>query len=129
MNGNEVEWDRIYKHLNGYKKFIHGNHDSNKKIEYYINRYDMEDIGLASLYSYSKKRKFYLSHYPTYTMNYEDKKNPLINLFGHTHQKNNFFNNNPYMYHVGLDSHNCTPVSIEEIIQDIKKYLIEKKGG
>lgn len=125
MGGNEPEWNRIYKILNGHKKFIHGNHDTLTKIERYVNEYNMEDLGLATIYKYSKKKKFYLSHYPTYTMNYEDKKNPLINLFGHTHQKNNFFNNNPYMYHVGLDSHNCTPVSIEQIIKDIEKYKIE----
>lgn len=122
MGGNEPEWDRIYKALNGTKKFVHGNHDTVAKIDRYVNEYNMEDLGLAALYRYSKKRNFYLSHYPTYTTNYGDKQIPLINLFGHTHQKNNFFDNNPYMYHVGVDSHNCTPVSIETIIKDIETF-------
>ena len=64
MGGNEAQWNRIYKVLNGNKKFIWGNHDTTKKIERYINEYKMEDLGLASLYRYSKKRNFYLSHYP-----------------------------------------------------------------
>ena len=122
MSGNETEWNRVYKVLNGEKIVIWGNHDTNNKINKYQNEYGMTYIGLAALYKYNKKKMFYLSHYPTYTTNYKDNKNPLINLFGHTHQKNNFFDNNPYMYHVGLDSHNCTPVSIEEIIKDIETF-------
>ena len=87
----------------------------------------MECWGLAAIYKYSKKYRFYLSHYPTYTANYDDdKSHPLINLYGHTHQKEKFFNNNPYMYNVALDAHNCTPISIDDIIKDILKYKGEK---
>lgn len=128
MNGNEVEWDRIYKHLNGYKKFIHGNHDSNKKIEYYINRYNMEDIGKVFIYTYSKRKKFYLSHYPTLVSNFKDKKF-FWNISGHTHSTNTFEHGDYCVYNISLDAHNNMPVSIEEIIQDIEKYLIKKKGG
>ena len=122
MSENETEWNRVYKVLNGKKFIIWGNHDTNNKIIKYETEYNMTYLGFAYLYKYNKKKMFYLSHYPTYTTNYKDNKNPLINLFGHTHQKNNFFDNNPDMYHVGLDSHNCTPVSIEEIIKDIEEY-------
>ena len=52
----------------------------------------------------------------------------MINLYGHTHQKENFFNDNPYMYHVGLDAHNMYPVSIEQIIKDIEKKVREKEN-
>ena len=122
MGGNEKEWNRIYENLNGEKNFIIGNHDTSNKIDKYIFDYDMTCEGFASIYKYSKKYHFYLSHYPTYTANYDDnKKHPLINLHGHTHQKTKFFNNNPYMYNVALDAHNCTPISIEQIIEDIKK--------
>ena len=123
MSGNEYEWNRIYKALNGEKNFIIGNHDTTNKIDKYIFDYDMVCMGYAAPYRYSKKYRFFLTHYPTYTANYEEWKMPLINLHGHTHQKNKFFNNNPYMYNVALDAHNCTPVSIEQIIKDIKKEL------
>lgn len=127
MGGNEKEWNRIYKNLNGDKIFIIGNHDTSNKIDKYVFDYGMTCEGHASLYKYSKRYRFYLSHYPTYTANYDDnKKYVLINLHGHTHQKTKFFNNNPYMYNVGVDAHDCTPVSIEQIITDIKKYLINK---
>ena len=121
MSSNEKEWNRIYKQLNGHKYFIVGNHDTTNKIKLYEQDYGIVNLGYANIYKY-KKYHFYLSHYPTYTANFDDnKKQPLINLFGHTHQSNNFFDNNPYMYHVGVDSHFFTPVSIDNIIEDIKK--------
>ena len=47
----------------------------------------------------------------------------IINLYGHTHQKSNFYMDNPTMYHVGVDSHNCYPVEINDIITDIKNQI------
>ena len=72
------------------------------------------------------KMSIYLSHYPTMTANYdEDNKHfsqHVINLHGHTHQQTNFLQpDNPFMYHVGMDSHNCTPVHIDEVITDIRQ--------
>ena len=49
----------------------------------------------------------------------------LVNLFGHTHQKTNFYNGIPFMYHVGVDSHLCYPVKIERIIEDIKNEIAD----
>ena len=124
MGGNEPEWNRIYKVLNGHKKFIHGNHDTLTKIERYINEYNMKDLGLAAIYKYSKKKKFYLSHYPTLVDNHENDKF-FWNLSGHTHSKSLFHNGSGCIYNVAMDAHNCTPVSIEQIIKDIEKYKIE----
>ena len=124
MSSNEKEWDRIFKLLYGKKYFIIGNHDTDNKILRYENEYNITNLGLSYIYKYNKKWRFYLSHYPTFTSYPSDDKHypPLINLYGHTHQKTNFFNNNnPFMYHVGVDSHNCSPVSIEQIIIDIEK--------
>jgi len=46
----------------------------------------------------------------------------VINLHGHTHQQTNFLQpDNPFMYHVGMDSHNCTPVHIDEVMTDIRQ--------
>lgn len=121
MGGNEVEWNRIYKVLNGNKKFIHGNHDTKNKIERYVSEYNIENLGLASLYRYSKKRNFYLSHYPTLVGNHEEEKF-YWNLSGHTHSTNSFEYGEKCVYNVAIDAHNCTPVSIEQIIKDIEKY-------
>ena len=62
-------------------------------------------------------------------MNYDDvkKHHPLINLHGHTHYQNKFYNDNPYMYNVGVDSQDGYPVSIDKIKADIKEKLNEQE--
>ena len=93
------------------------------------NEYWFEYHGYVDVLHYSKHKTFYLSHYPTITDNFDDnKRNHVINLYGHTHQSTNFYQNNPYMYHVGLDSHNLYPVSIEQIIEDINKQVKIERG-
>lgn len=124
LGGNEPEWNRIYKVLNGHKKFIHGNHDTLTKIKRYVNEYNMEDLGLATIYKYSKKKKFYLSHYPTLVDNHESDKF-FWNLSGHIHSKYLFNTRLECVYNVAMDAHNCTPISIEQIIKDIEEYKIE----
>ena len=64
-----------------------------------------------------------MSHYPTLTANFDDKKfsQHVIALHGHTHQRTNWLHlDNPFMYHIGLDSHNNMPVHIDEVLADIK---------
>ena len=72
---------------------------------------------------------FYLSHYPTFTANLEKEslKKCIINLYGHTHQKSNFYNDIPFMYHVGVDSHNCTPVLLDDVIAECEAKVMECK--
>ena len=33
------------------------------------------------------------------------------------------FRVNFFMYHVGVDSHNCTPVKLDDIIEEIKRTI------
>jgi hypothetical protein len=71
-----------------------------------------------------KKYQFYLSHHPTLTSNLDKTpflKMHLINLFGHTHQQNHFHQDIPYMFHVGMDSNNCTPVLLDDAIEMMKQ--------
>lgn len=121
MGGNEKEWNRIYKNLTGNKIVITGNHDTINKIARYELEYNMTCCGLATIYRYSKKRKFYLSHYPTLVNNYENNKFFWC-LSGHTHSTNCFENGKGCVYNVAVDAHNCTPVSIEKIIKDIEHF-------
>lgn len=124
LGEDKEEWDRIYKHLNGNKIVIIGNHDTKNKIDKYESDYHMSCLGYATIYQYSKKRVFYLSHYPTLVGNYDNKKF-LWNLSGHTHSTKLFQYENEKIYNVAMDAHNCTPVSIEQIIKDIEKYRQE----
>ena len=35
----------------------------------------------------------------------------------------NFYNEQPFMYHVGVDSHNCYPVLLDDVITEIKNEI------
>lgn len=86
-------------------------------------------------FDYAKQFKafgynLFLTHYPCLTgsLEVDDPKKTLINLYGHTHQKTKFYEDRPFMYHVGMDAHNCTPVNIEQIIFDINEKYKECKS-
>ena len=122
---NDVEAAIPYiNQLNGTIRWIYGNHDTEKKIDRIMDECpNVWAIGYADLIKYDKKFSIYMSHYPTLTANFDDKhfSQHVINLHGHTHQQANWLQpDNPFMYHVGVDSHNCTPVHIDEVITDIR---------
>lgn len=120
--GNVEEGLKLIAQLNGNLHIIRGNHDTDKKVEKYLELPNVVTVEFATIYKY-KKAIFWLSHYPTITSNYDDDKpwaKHLVCLFGHTHQEQPFYNDNPYMFNVGMDAHNCTPISIEEIIENIR---------
>lgn len=127
LNDTDAGIEKVNQ-LNGRKVIILGNHDTPIRIERYREELnDIIDIMYAYQFKYNK-HYLYLSHYPTITANYDDDKpwaKHLINLFGHTHQKEKFYNNNPYMYNVGLDANDNKPVSIDEILERIKEKKME----
>lgn len=122
LNDNEKGIEYI-KRLNGEICIVWGNHDTDARKELLSILPNVIVLGYAHVFKY-KKLSIYLSHYPSLTANYDDKRlsQHVINLHGHTHQQANFlYPNNPFMYHVGVDSHNCTPVHIDEVMTDIRQ--------
>lgn len=124
MGEDKKEWDSVFLNLNCQNiHYLQGNHETDNKMDIYDRDYLFEYHGYADTLKYSKYRIFYLCHYPTIVNNFnQEKEKFIVCLFGHTHQKEKFYNNNPCMYHVGLDSHNCYPVSIETIIKDVENF-------
>ena len=124
MLGDNDAGCRKLNQLAGNIYILAGNHDTSTRIQLYSNiRSTIHTMGLAYILKY-QGISFYMSHYPTMTSNLEkgpELRRHVINLFGHTHQKSNFYNDIPYMYHVGVDSHDCKPISLDDIIDDIKK--------
>ena len=106
--------------FNGHKYLAIGNHDGNRKIERMAAAGIFEDIAFAYRFVY-KKKELYLSHYPTIVANFDDPK-PVYNFFGHTHQSNNRFKYYNNMYHVGVDSHNCYPVLLDDALEEIREW-------
>ena len=121
MMGMDISAGLAYlRRLNGTKYAAIGNHDTDARIEAYRKAGIFADIQFG--YRIKVKGKVYiLTHYPTVTANGDDLR--VVNLYGHTHQEeSNFFEDRPYMYHVGLDSHGCFPVDMETIIADITNF-------
>lgn len=121
LGQNEVGLSYL-KQLKGYIHIIRGNHDTDARWDSYIDCYNVVEICNAK-YLKIYKQNFFLCHYPTMTSNLEKTaalKEHLLCLYGHTHQQNNFYNGLPFCYHVGVDSHNCTPVSLEQVLADIQ---------
>ena len=120
MLGDNENGMNCLKQLNGDIHIIRGNHDTNTRWDLYNTLPNVTLEGWATMIKY-KKMNFYLSHFPTLTANFSDKsiKQCVVNLFGHTHQQTNFYEDRPYMYHVGVDSHNSAPVLLDDIIEEI----------
>lgn len=115
----------VLQKLNGSLVIIRGNHDSVNRIEKYKGCSNVVSAGDAALYlNYPEvgSYHFYLSHYPTLISHKKLKsiKAAIINLYGHTHQKERFYQDHPYMYCVCLDAHDMKPVLLDSIIEEIK---------
>lgn len=118
------------KRLNGKIHIVLGNHDTVNREKMYSelsNVFEIAEVGIRLKY---KKYHFILTHYPMITGNLEKEslKQMSLNLYGHTHQTSNFYNDMPYMYHVGVDSHNGYPVNIDDIIDEMNDKVRECKN-
>lgn len=117
----------LIESLNGRLHIIRGNHDTNSRVTMYaLCKNVVDEVKWADMLNY-KGYHFYLSHFPTLTGNLEKEslKQCTCNLFGHTHQTTNFYLDMPYLYHVGVDSHNCYPVNLDDIIQEMNNKVQE----
>ena len=113
--------------LNGTQYWLLGNHDSYNRMRTICQACPNIIVPRHTYATTIKhdKLNIYLSHYPTITSNYDADKpfeRHVFSLHGHTHQTTNWLDpNNPFLYHVGLDSHNYTPVTLENVINDIRE--------
>ena len=109
--------------LNGKIHLVVGNHDTPSKITEYTAWNNIVEIADALRVKY-KKKEYFLCHYPVLTASLEqDMTRAVINLFGHTHSKEKFYESRPYMYNVAVDAHDNRPVSIEQIIKDVGEEM------
>lgn len=110
--------------LNGKLHIVRGNHDSDKRWDGYGTLHNVVEKETAMFLKYGKYH-FYLSHFPCLCSNYDDKglKHSTINLCGHTHTKDKFVDiDKGIIYHCEVDAHNNMPVSLDQIIEDLKIY-------
>lgn len=117
------------KKLNGALHIVLGNHDTDNRVKLYYQLPNVVEVALALKLKY-KKHHFFMTHYPCLTGNLEKEAltQMTLNLYGHTHQQTNFYNDMPYMYHVGVDSHNCYPVLLDDVIKEMHDKVEECKS-
>lgn len=120
MLNDNVEGMKLVRRLPGEIHVLIGNHDTPSRVESYELEPRIKVEGYATVLKY-EGYNFYLSHYPTLTINFDDDKplkRRLLCLAGHTHSKSTF---EPYgSYNVALDAHNNHPVSIDQVIHDFE---------
>ena len=129
MNDNETGI-KLVKQLKGSIHIILGNHDTATRKALYEDCHNVKSIEYGNVLK-CKGQPFYLSHYPTLTANGDEDK-PLkarvINLCGHLHTKDKWIDmNKGLIYHIELDAHDCKPIEIGTILEEIKNYLKEKE--
>lgn len=115
--------------LNGHLHLVRGNHDTDLRWAAYSKLDNVVECENAIYLNY-KKYHFYLSHYPSMTSNYTDEKSlksRTLNLCGHSHTKDPWLHWMTGSYHCEVDAHDNKPVSIDEIIEDMKSYEAEQK--
>lgn len=117
---------KYIKQLHGKIHVVLGNHDTNARQQMYSECWNVVEVEWAIMLTY-KKYHFFLTHFPCMTGNLEHEylRQMTLNLFGHTHQTTNFYEDRPYMYHVGVDSHDGRPVLIDDIIEEMKAKVKE----
>ena len=125
LGDNNVGIDSL-KNLKCKIHIVRGNHDTDARWELYKALPNVVEMSDVIRLKYGKYH-FYLSHYPTLTGNLEKEslKHMEINLYGHTHQATNFYNDIPYMYHVGVDSHHNCPILLDDIINECEEKVKE----
>ena len=128
MLGNNDIGMNCLKRLKGRIHIAFGNHDTAKRQELYRTLPNVVETEWAIMLTY-KKYHFFMTHFPCMTGNLEKEslKQMTLNLYGHTHQRSNFYEDRPYMYlyHVGVDSHDGYPVLLDDIIQEMKDKVKE----
>ena len=106
----------LIKKLNGHIRLAIGNHDTPARLEAFKELFDDIQFGYRIL---KKKKTFLLSHYPQLTGNYDNSQ--TYSIHGHTHSFDLFDENN-LMYNVSCEAQNCTPILLEDAIQQIRDY-------
>ena len=121
LNDNDLGI-KCLKSLKGKIHIIRGNHCTNARVELYKQCHNVVDINEGQFLQY-KKYHFYLSHYPCLTANHDDDKplkTRIISLCGHVHTQDPFYDwDKGLIFHVEMDTNNCTPWNLDDIIEKI----------
>lgn len=113
--------------LKGKIHIVLGNHDTSNRERMYRNLFNVVEVAEVGIRLKYNKYNFVLTHYPMLTGNteVESLRQTSLNLFGHTHQTTDFYNDMPFMFHCGVDSHNGYPVLLDAVIESMNNKVKE----
>ena len=119
---------KLVSSLNGNIHIVAGNHDTDNRLKAYRSLHNVKSVSFAERLRWNGYH-FLLTHTPSLTGNLEKDtlKQMTLNISGHTHSKNPFFYDLPYVYNVAVDAHDCYPVSVWKIVDDMKEKCQECK--
>lgn len=122
LNDNDAGLHAI-KQLKGQIHVIRGNHDTNARMKLYEQCYNIVEVCEGKFLDY-KGYHFYLSHYPCLSSNFDEDKllnKRIISLCGHYHTQDWYKDiNKGLIFHAEVDSNNCYPWLLDEIIEKMK---------
>jgi calcineurin-like phosphoesterase family protein len=128
LNNNEIGLEYI-KSMNGKLHIIRGNHDTDTRVALYKELPNVVEV-LDAAYLRYKGYHFYFTHFPCITANLEKEslKQCTINIHGHTHSKDKFYQDMPFCFHCGVDAHDNEPVLLDDVIQMCEAKVVECKA-
>ena len=123
--------DLLYR-LNGTKYLIIGNHEKDALRKEYIREhwegiYDIAEIYVKDEEITYNEQHIVMCHYPMITWNASHRGS--WQLFGHVHgglSNKGEIKHSPFQMDVGVDVHNFSPISYEEVKQYITKQALKK---
>lgn len=131
MLKDDVAGMKCMNHIPGRKHIILGNHDTLNRQDRYPEIRGFVDMKYADMLKY-RGYHFFMCHFPTLTGNLDDGKSlkqRTINLCGHSHVQDSLsdWGNNP-IFHVELDTNNCYPWALDDIIEKIETLSKSNKS-
>lgn len=129
LGSNEAGLDCLDR-LNGKLHIVLGNHDGNaREMNYRYLTKNVVEVAPAIRLKYGKYH-FFLTHFPCMTgsLEHESLTKTTCNIHGHTHSRQKFYNDIPFMYNVAVDAHDCYPVEIEDVIADMEAEVEKCKS-
>ena len=117
---------RLWNRLNGKKKLILGNHDTQQRLD--IKNFPLGKVTFPSCTTINTPEwELFLTHYPcldwTNKYKWDEEGNKIgqhaIQLYGHVHNKELPALEGERAYNVGVDVNNFRPVSLEDILKSL----------
>lgn len=118
--GNPDGIEDILSRLNGYIILVRGNHDTDRKLDLYVEKYSDKIIGIHNVYYQMHQGFWYVfCHFPLVNPDFGKMvaatHQDVVYVHGHVHDKSPFVNPELHAFNVSSDVVAHTPVSLHTL--------------